>query len=279
MYSGRHYYREPGAGDLVLPMMVCAAGTSLWRNGAGFSRRNTGFWGLELVSSGAFHFTQDGIRHTCLPGDLFILRHGSTHEYHAAPGSVAGKRYLQLRGPLVGPLMSATGLRTIDRVRIPSVARAGITAQFRTALRALDSASGGGIREASNAAYAICATLSVMVNGAVVVDETITRLCEWIQHRLGGKVTAQECAEHAGMSLAHLNRRMNRACGCSVKAWITGQRMGLAASLLRETTRPVSGVAALAGYDDPLYFSARFRAFFGLSPSQYRTREQLRVEA
>jgi AraC-like DNA-binding protein len=33
---------------------------------------------------------------------------------------------------------------------------------------------------------------------------------------------------------------------------------------------PVAQAARLAGYDDPLYFSRRFRALHGVAPSAYR---------
>lgn len=49
-------------------------------------------------------------------------------------------------------------------------------------------------------------------------------------------------------------------------------RMEEAARLLRNTLMTVGEIACELGFEDPLYFSRRFRAFFSLSPTEYRRR-------
>lgn len=48
------------------------------------------------------------------------------------------------------------------------------------------------------------------------------------------------------------------------------QRLRRAAELLRATDLPVQEVAAEIGFEDPFYFSNRFRRHFDLSPSEWR---------
>lgn len=52
--------------------------------------------------------------------------------------------------------------------------------------------------------------------------------------------------------------------------YVRRARLGKAAELLKETTLPVSQIAAMVGLDDYNYFSKLFRARFGLCPRAYR---------
>jgi AraC family transcriptional regulator of arabinose operon len=48
--------------------------------------------------------------------------------------------------------------------------------------------------------------------------------------------------------------------------------MQVASRLLRLTSLTIQEVAGEVGYDDPFYFSNRFRRYSGKSPSQFRER-------
>ena len=47
-------------------------------------------------------------------------------------------------------------------------------------------------------------------------------------------------------------------------------RLQKAAELLRISTVPMNEIAEMLGFDDPLYFSKKFKAYYGCSPSEYR---------
>jgi AraC-like DNA-binding protein len=47
-------------------------------------------------------------------------------------------------------------------------------------------------------------------------------------------------------------------------------KLSLARRLLRESDLPITEIADVLGYDDPLYFSRLFRREVGLSPRDYR---------
>jgi AraC-like DNA-binding protein len=52
--------------------------------------------------------------------------------------------------------------------------------------------------------------------------------------------------------------------------YITDIRMNEAKKLLSESSLHVKEVAAVVGYDNPLYFSRIFRSTVGIPPSEYK---------
>lgn len=60
-----------------------------------------------------------------------------------------------------------------------------------------------------------------------------------------------------------------RRMGCTPIHYFTRLRMNHASRLLGSTSASVKEVAAVLGYDDPLYFSKVFKAFNNVPPSRY----------
>ena len=73
----------------------------------------------------------------------------------------------------------------------------------------------------------------------------------------------------AGISRAHLHRKMKDMTGISVSEFIRNIRMEQAARLLREQKVNISQVAYSVGYSSLPYFSAVFRKHFGISPREF----------
>lgn len=79
-----------------------------------------------------------------------------------------------------------------------------------------------------------------------------------------------EMARQVGLSQSHLRRLFMQAFSLSPHAFLEQARLRKASSLLRDTDEAVAHIAEQTGYPDPFHFSARFRRFFGISPSSYR---------
>jgi len=81
---------------------------------------------------------------------------------------------------------------------------------------------------------------------------------------LGVETMALEMA----VSVRTLNRKLNALVGISANEMIKQYRLKKAAALLKQGGK-ISDVAYRVGFDTPSYFSASFKAFYGLTPSQY----------
>lgn len=87
-------------------------------------------------------------------------------------------------------------------------------------------------------------------------------------------IDLDEAARLAGRSPSTVTRMFKRVTGRSFKQYQTDRRMKQAALMLENSpSRPVTEIARLAGYDDPLYFSRVFHKYHGCSPTMYRKPE------
>jgi AraC family transcriptional regulator len=78
-------------------------------------------------------------------------------------------------------------------------------------------------------------------------------------------------ARDAGLSKFHLLRLFKAVYGATPMAFAEQARLERAAAALRGSSRPVTEVAAEAGYDSPSAFAKAFRRRMGLAPSAWRT--------
>ncbi len=85
---------------------------------------------------------------------------------------------------------------------------------------------------------------------------------------------AEELAAAVAVSPAHFSRLFHRAVGRPPMAHLAVLRAEAAASRLLRTADPVADVGAAVGWADPNYFARRFRARFGMSPTEYRARKR-----
>jgi AraC family transcriptional regulator of arabinose operon len=74
----------------------------------------------------------------------------------------------------------------------------------------------------------------------------------------------------AGVSESRLSHLAKEHLGESLQRYAERMKLQHAANLLRLTQLRIQEIAASVGYDDPFYFSTRFRRLYGKSPRAYR---------
>jgi len=104
--------------------------------------------------------------------------------------------------------------------------------------------------------------------------DPLERAMAYLNDRLDGSIKVPELAKLVGVSPSHLTAMFHRATGGGVLAHHSALRMARARQLLDGTLATISDIADEVGYDDPLYFSRQFRRFHGVSPTQFRQRDE-----
>jgi len=84
-------------------------------------------------------------------------------------------------------------------------------------------------------------------------------------------IPVEELAAAARVSKAHLSRLFSREFGVSPAAALELVRLERGQALLLRSNLSITDVARSIGFADPLHFSRRFRAVYGLSPRAYRS--------
>jgi AraC family transcriptional regulator len=82
--------------------------------------------------------------------------------------------------------------------------------------------------------------------------------------------TLRELAIMVGVTPTHLCHSFRRHVGMTVGQFVRAARANWAAEQLRHTDRPLSAIAAAAGYSDQSHFIRECRRLLGVSPSAYR---------
>ena len=102
----------------------------------------------------------------------------------------------------------------------------------------------------------------------------VERARKYIDDHFSLPIGAGDVARELHITAAHLTRLFRHAVGESVTDYITRRRIERACEYLRSSEIPIGSLAVNVGFPDQNYFSRRFRAMTGLSPSAYRKKYQ-----
>ncbi|MFK7855023.1 MAG: GlxA family transcriptional regulator [Granulosicoccus sp.] len=95
---------------------------------------------------------------------------------------------------------------------------------------------------------------------------------ELMESNLEQPITTNELAEMVNVSSRQLERLFRSYLQTTPTLYYQQVRLRAGHELLRQTTMSVLEVAAAVGFSSPDYFSRRFRAFIGFSPTEARKR-------
>lgn len=93
---------------------------------------------------------------------------------------------------------------------------------------------------------------------------------EYLHAHFRDSVTLAEVAQAVGVHAAHLARVFRQHKGVTVGDHVRALRIEAARQQLSSTERPLSDIAASAGFADQSHFSRSFRAATGHTPGAYR---------
>jgi len=102
----------------------------------------------------------------------------------------------------------------------------------------------------------------------------IVKAIDYIQAHLFEDISTDIIAEVINITPNYFSAQFKKEIGISFKAYITRERLDVAAYLLTFTDEPIYIIAEKIGYHDYIYFSHVFKQTFGSSPSDYRSRTQ-----
>lgn len=87
-------------------------------------------------------------------------------------------------------------------------------------------------------------------------------------------LSLREIADHCGVSGEYLCRLFRKNEAVSPLEYLRRRRIEAAVTLLRTTSLDVREVGRQCGFESPSYFGKTFKAYLGLSPSEFRTDKQ-----
>jgi AraC family transcriptional regulator, transcriptional activator of pobA len=247
---------------------------------------------LLCIDSGNGSVHLDGRAWTFAAGDVFVIApgqvvdpRGDDHLEQVAGsavffpadvvGSAAPGTFLSWRShPLLFPFVRGVA-GGAQRLRVPPEERAAFAAR----ICALDEE----LRERrdgyNEAVLAHLTLLLVAVSrlAADVPDDLAVRdepllaaVFDAIEAGYRRPISLRDVADAVGLTPGHLTTVVGRKTGRTVQQWLLERRMTEARRLLATTDLTVEAVAGRVGYQDPGYFTKRFRRSHGVAPLEWR---------
>lgn len=235
---------------------------------------------LMLTQSGAGRVGWPSGELTTEPGDVVLLRPRTPHDYGTAKNApgwtfiwvhfVPRPHWAGWMGqwPDVAPGVCCLRLEEPVRPKAEAAlllmheqAQSGLFRRDEFALNALENA------------LLWCDAASAS-SRAGAMDERVLVAVQFLLHHLARPVSVGDVSREAGLSPSRLVHLFREQTGQTIGQFVENERMARAKQLLALTSRTVGAIAREVGYENPFYFSLRFKKHANVSPTEWRTRER-----
>lgn len=115
----------------------------------------------------------------------------------------------------------------------------------------------------------LCDELTPRQEG-IQLDRRVVAARDFLLAHYREKTTVEQVAAAANAAPSTLTALFKSQMGDNLMRWRDQLRMQRARELLQESDKPIKLIANEVGYDDPMFFSRRFKQLTGWSPTQIR---------
>lgn len=239
---------------------------------------------LILTLAGSGRFGHEGGTLVAGPGDIVLLRPGTPHDYHA--GGAAGWELLWTHFVPLPHWLEWLAAWPHAAPGVGHLTLEGARGPVETALRTMHHfATGTALPRREQFALNALETALLWCDNANPragrdrLDERVARAMELLLARLNETIPMPTLADHVGLSGSRLAHLFRQHTGQTPQQFVERERIARAKQLLSLTTRPVAAIARAVGFDNPFYFSLRFKRATGLSPRDWRDKERQKPSA
>jgi len=113
--------------------------------------------------------------------------------------------------------------------------------------------------------------------GSSEIHAAVLEGMRMMEERPAYQWTLTALAAELHLAPGYLVRLFKAATGLPPMAYLSRQRVELAANRLLHTDQPINRIGESVGWPDPNYFARRFKSHYGLSASTYRARFTVRL--
>ncbi len=248
-----------------------------------YAKEGRHYYALHYIVSGKGYLQYGGKEYPLKAGDLFIIPPSADISY------VALERWeyywVNVEGKLIPDILRSIGLDN-EHCKISYKPSSNIPARFIDLVNSYYIDNDPELR-GRGMFYLLMGELYNALSGRVSqrgesrrnADYYIREAITFLKYNLYYTgVTLESVAKSVFVNKNYLCTIFRERVGMSPMQYLIKLRMEAAAKRFDETDESVSSVARYVGYKDPLHFSKAFRAYHGVSPTQYRRRGQKLAE-
>ena len=111
--------------------------------------------------------------------------------------------------------------------------------------------------------------------GGKLRDFYIHEALVFIEQNFQNDISVEDIAEVCGLNRSYFGKIFKEALGKTTQEFLLNYRMTKATELLKLTQLSIGSVSAAVGYGNPLHFSRAFKHVYGVSPREWRNRNQV----
>jgi AraC family transcriptional regulator of arabinose operon len=247
-------------------------GYEAWRT------RGTKDWLLIYTIEGKGRFGYAAGEVVSEPGDLVLLRPGTPHDY-GVEGTLQRWELLWTHFHprphwlewMTWP-EAAPGAGGIRRLRLDGSTRDAVVGRFHDCHRLATGAMRRREDLAMNALEEVLLRCQAAnpLSDASRGDERVREAMEYICQNLARRIDLHDIAESAGLSVSRLAHLFRAETGVTCQQFLESRRLGRAVQLLELTPLSIKQIAIQVGFDNPFYFTLRFKKQTGVSPRAWR---------
>jgi AraC family transcriptional regulator of arabinose operon len=106
------------------------------------------------------------------------------------------------------------------------------------------------------------------------LDPRVRAAMDFLCRRIEQKVTMGVLAAHVNLSVSRLAHLFQEEVGTTPQQFLEVQRLDRAKQLLALTQGSIKEIAYSVGFENPFYFTLRFKRYAGVSPRAWRRRQE-----
>lgn len=109
-----------------------------------------------------------------------------------------------------------------------------------------------------------------------IKDYHIREALVYIERNFQNDISVEDIAQNCGLNRSYFGKIFREMVGDTPQAFLLHYRMTKAAELLKLTALPIGDISKAVGYENPLHFSRAFKNIYGISPREWRGKNQIR---
>ncbi len=236
---------------------------------------------IHTVLSGYGEFMIRGTSYRCGAGDSFVIFPDELFWYQADEASPWRYAWFAFNGPGAAAALEAIGVSPESPV-VPGSLNPHVRNAYAQLRRCFDTSlspelsnleAEGWLRLLLHQLGAARAKKSLAAPAPADSDHAVKQALQYLTLQFAQPISVSHMASMFGYHRTHLCKLFKQATGMSPMQYLLQIRMQRA-ELLLASSMTIEQVASSVGYGDALYFSKKFHAWSGFSPTEYR--KQLR---
>lgn len=238
-------------------------------------RKNSHMYSIEYIYEGEGAIQQNNQIFKVSAGDFFILHPGTYHHYYSNPKNPWKKIFFTVDA---SPRFIDSLLKLYDIEHLIYLPKVYNPNRLEQIFELLKNDDGNTHRRLENLVFNMIAEISDAYRKLQYNNSIISVAKKFIDKRITTKIAISEVCEYVNLDISYFGRLFKKTYGLTPSAYILQKKIEESKLLLTQTPMSINDIANHYSFTDSSHYIRSFINLVGISPSQYRTSENLQSD-